>query len=93
MPDGGSIKINVKVSDGDKMEISILDEGCGIDDGLISNLGDPFFTTKTEGTGLGLMVSNQIIQDHQGIITFNSIVGNGTMVIVTIPISQVSGKK
>jgi signal transduction histidine kinase len=39
------------------------------------------------------MVSNQIIQDHQGKITFNSIVGNGTMVIVTIPISQVSGKK
>jgi signal transduction histidine kinase len=93
MPDGGSIRINVKVSDGDKMEISILDEGCGIDDGLISNLGDPFFTTKTDGTGLGLMVSNQIIQDHQGKITFNSIVGNGTMVIVTIPISQVSGKK
>jgi signal transduction histidine kinase len=93
MPDGGSIKINVKVSAGDKMEISILDEGCGIDDGIISNLGDPFFTTKTEGTGLGLMVSNQIIQDHQGKITFNSIVGNGTMVIVTMPISQVSGEK
>jgi signal transduction histidine kinase len=88
MPDGGSIKINVKVSDGDKMEISILDEGCGIDDGLISNLGDPFFTTKTEGTGLGLMVSNQIIQDHQGKITIKSSLGKGTMVNVKVPISQ-----
>lgn len=93
MPDGGRVKINVGVLGGNKMEISIRDEGCGIDDGLIPNLGEPFYTTKTEGTGLGLMVSNQIIQDHQGEITFKSIVGNGTMVIVTIPIVQVFGEK
>ncbi|TDL66588.1 two-component sensor histidine kinase [Rhodococcus qingshengii] len=93
MPDGGRVMINVGVLGGNKMEISIRDEGCGIDDGLIPNLGEPFYTTKTEGTGLGLMVSNQIIQDHQGEITFKSIVGNGTMVIVTIPIVQVFGKK
>jgi signal transduction histidine kinase len=93
MPDGGRVKINVRVLGGNKMEISIRDEGCGIDDGLIPNLGEPFYTTKTEGTGLGLMVSNQIIQEHQGEITFKSIVGNGTMVIVTIPKVQVFGKK
>ncbi|WHZ04111.1 ATP-binding protein [Neobacillus sp. YX16] len=93
MPDGGRVMIKVGVLGGNKMEISIRDEGCGIDDGLIPNLGEPFYTTKTEGTGLGLMVSNQIIQDHQGEITFKSIVGNGTMVIVTIPIVQVFGKK
>jgi signal transduction histidine kinase len=88
MPDGGRVKINIKVLDGNKMKISIQDEGYGIDAERIHNLGEPFYTTKNEGTGLGLMVSSQIIQDHKGELTFNSSVGNGTTVIVTIPITQ-----
>ncbi len=47
MPDGGKIKINVKVIEGKKMYISIQDEGCGIADENILNLGEPFYTTKT----------------------------------------------
>jgi signal transduction histidine kinase len=70
------------------MNISIQDEGCGIAKDSIPNLGEPFFTTKTDGTGLGLMVSNQIVQDHQGEITINSSVGKGTMINVTVPISH-----
>lgn len=88
MPTGGSITINVKVLDGKMMNISIQDEGCGIAEDDIPNLGEPFYTTKTEGTGLGLMVSSQIIQDHHGEIVIESSLDNGTKVIVTIPISQ-----
>lgn len=88
MPQGGKVKINVKVLDGTKMNISIQDEGCGIDEESIPNLGEPFYTTKTDGTGLGLMVSNQIVQDHRGEITIKSSLGEGTMVNVTVPISQ-----
>lgn len=88
MSDGGNIKVNVKVLDGSMMNISIQDEGCGIDEENISNLGEPFYTTKTEGTGLGLMVSNQIVHDHQGEITIKSSLGKGTMVNVKVPISQ-----
>lgn len=92
MLNGGKITINVKVLDGKKMNISIQDEGCGIDEDSIPNLGEPFFTTKSDGTGLGLMVSNQIVQDHQGEITIKSSVGKGTMVNVTVPISQTNRK-
>lgn len=93
MPNGGRITINVKVVDGKKMNISIQDEGCGIDEESIPNLGEPFYTTKTEGTGLGLMVSKQIIQDHHGEITIKSSLENGTLVNVTLPISHLNALK
>jgi signal transduction histidine kinase len=88
MPDGGRITIKVKVLDGKKMYISIEDEGCGIDEDSIPNLGEPFYTTKTEGTGLGLMVTNQIINDHLGEITITSKREIGTIIGVTLPITQ-----
>jgi signal transduction histidine kinase len=91
MPNGGRITINVKVLDGKEMNISILDEGCGIDEDSIPNLGEPFYTTKREGTGLGLMVSNQIIQDHRGAISIKSSLEKGTLVNVTLPISHLNG--
>ncbi|MCM3694391.1 ATP-binding protein [Neobacillus niacini] len=88
MPDGGRITIKVKVVDGKKMYITIEDEGCGIDEESIPNLGEPFYTTKTEGTGLGLMVTNQIINDHHGEITITSKREIGTIICVTLPITQ-----
>ncbi|SDM58607.1 ATP-binding protein [Bacillus sp. OK048] len=89
MPSGGKIKIKVKVVDLNKMNISIQDEGSGIDDKSILNLGEPFFTTKKDGTGLGLMVTKQIIGDHKGDLKIESKLGHGTKVIVTLPISQI----
>jgi signal transduction histidine kinase len=88
MADGGKITINVKVVEGTQMFISIEDEGCGIDELSIPNLGEPFFTTKQDGTGLGLMVTNQIIKDHKGKINIESHFSAGTRVCVTLPISQ-----
>jgi signal transduction histidine kinase len=88
MTDGGRITIKVKVLDGKKMYISIEDEGCGIDEDSIPNLGEPFYTTKTEGTGLGLMVTNQILNDHLGEIKITSKRDIGTIICVTLPITQ-----
>ncbi|MEH6994012.1 ATP-binding protein [Neobacillus drentensis] len=90
MPEGGKIKVDIKVLKGRKMSISIEDEGYGIAEENILNLGEPFFTTKKDGTGLGLMVSNQIILDHKGEIKIESSYGNGTRVKVTLPISQMN---
>jgi signal transduction histidine kinase len=90
MPDGGKIKVRVKVIKGNKMYISIKDEGCGIDGENLLNLGEPFYTTKKDGTGLGLMVTNQIIKDHKGHITFDSSQSNGAKVTVILPISQIN---
>jgi signal transduction histidine kinase len=86
MPDGGSIKVNVKVVEKQKMYISIQDEGCGIKDENIINLGEPFFTTKEDGTGLGLMVTNQIVKEHLGELNIQSEPERGTSVEVILPI-------
>ncbi|WML57536.1 ATP-binding protein [Neobacillus sp. PS2-9] len=86
MPDGGCIKINVKVVEKQKMHISIQDEGCGIKDENILNLGEPFFTTKEDGTGLGLLVTNQIVKEHLGKLKIESEPEKGTSVEVILPI-------
>jgi signal transduction histidine kinase len=88
MPGGGLIKINVKIFHEHKLVISILDEGCGIKEEDVKNLGDPFFTTKIDGNGLGLMVTNQIINDHRGELKFLSEIGCGTKVEVILPLTQ-----
>jgi signal transduction histidine kinase len=89
MPEGGRIEIRVKVLEKRTLSVSIQDEGCGIADENILNLGEPFFTTKTDGTGLGLMVTDQIIKDHRGAMKIKSIIDKGTRVIVTLPILQI----
>lgn len=88
MPVGGGIKIKIKVLKENKINISIQDEGCGIDDKDILNLGEPFYTTKKDGTGLGLMVTSQIINDHNGVLKIESNLGEGTKINVVLPISQ-----
>jgi signal transduction histidine kinase len=88
MPGGGSIKIIVKVIKGQKMSISIEDDGIGIEEDKIKNIGKPFYTTKSDGTGLGLMVTNQIIEDHKGSFNIRSRQKDGTKVEVVLPISQ-----
>lgn len=89
MPDGGKITITVKVSAGKELLTSIQDEGCGIPEECLQNLGDPFYTTKSEGTGLGLMVTNQIIKDHNGQLKIESCVGKGTKVNIMLPIKSI----
>ena len=54
----------------------------------IISLGEPFYTTKQDGTGLGLLVTNQIISDHIGEINIESSLDKGTKVNVILPISQ-----
>jgi signal transduction histidine kinase len=88
MPNGGKIKIDLKAAKENNLLISIHDEGCGISDGDIQNLGEPFYTNKKDGTGLGLMVTNQIIKDHCGELKFHSRIGIGTEVEVVLPIAQ-----
>lgn len=85
---GGTILISANVEEGDQVLISIKDEGCGIDKENLKRIADPFYTTKPDGTGLGLMVTKQIIEEHRAGILFESEVGKGTIVNLTIPIEQ-----
>lgn len=85
MPSGGLIHINVSHRR-EHISITIADEGEGIPDEMISKIGDPFFTGKETGTGLGIMVSQRIINSHRGTMDIRSQVKVGTTVHVMLPI-------
>ncbi|MBF7148601.1 ATP-binding protein [Bacillus toyonensis] len=80
---GGTITIKVTVEDG--IVVQVKDEGCGIPKDKISKLNEAFYTTKETGTGLGLVVTEKIIKDHNGKMSFESEVGVGTTVKVMLP--------
>jgi PAS domain S-box-containing protein len=84
--ESGEIRICSTVKD-DKVFVTIEDEGCGIAPERLALLGEPFYSTKEKGTGLGLMITFKIIKEHKGEIMFNSKVGEGTKVTVSFPIS------
>lgn len=88
MPEGGKLSIEGSQVADDKVSIRICDEGCGIPADIKEKLFQPFFTTKDYGTGLGLMVSNKIIEDHHGRIEIESNERNGTKVEIILPIIQ-----
>ncbi|ALC80877.1 MULTISPECIES: PAS domain-containing protein [Bacillus] len=77
MPAGGKIDIAIQ-AEKDYIEIVIKDEGEGIPEDILKRIGEPFLTTKEKGTGLGLMISYKIIEDHQGTVKVKSKIGEGT---------------
>lgn len=72
-------------SDGGEIVIHVKDSGGGMDDNELSRLGEPYFSSKTKGTGLGLMVTFRIIEVMRGNIEFKSKKGVGTEAIVRFP--------
>ncbi len=85
MPNGGQTRIRTDVAD-DRVIIEVIDTGVGIPKERLEKIGEPFFTLKEKGMGLGLTMSNKIIQDHQGTFNIMSKVGLGTKVIITFPV-------
>lgn len=88
MPSGGMVQIRTDNA-GDHLQIEFIDTGAGIPADKLKNLGDPFFTTKESGTGLGFMVSKKIIEDHNGQLAVSSVVGEGTVIRVRLPVVPV----
>ena len=84
----GSITITTRHI-GDDISIMIADSGVGMPKNIISNIFDPFFTTKNvrEGTGLGLHIVRSVIEAHQGTISVDSQVGQGTSFIILLPVT------
>ncbi|WP_189655266.1 PAS domain-containing sensor histidine kinase [Bacillus sp. HNG] len=68
MPNGGKIIVKAKNINNNMVSIQIVDQGMGIEEERIPKLGEPFYTTKENGTGLGLMVCFRIIEQHGGIM-------------------------
>lgn len=88
MPDGGTIYVTMDVVDEDYVMLTIVDEGVGMSSEQLARLGEPFFTSKEKGTGLGLMICYRIIENHRGKITFQSEPQVGTTVKIILPIKK-----
>lgn len=92
MPTGGRLKVEVRDNPtGDTVDIKIADTGVGISPENLRQIFEPFFTTKSPdeygrgGTGLGLSVCRQIIEQHHGRIRVESVVGKGSTFVVKLP--------
>ena len=83
---GGELKIEVHPRNNHKILVTVTDTGAGIPEDKLDNIFDPFFTTKRGGTGLGLSICYGIIESHQGEIEVKSKVGQGTTILITLPL-------
>lgn len=87
MQDGGKLTLSLDVRDG-MMNLLVADTGVGISGDNKQNIFQPFYTTKSSGTGLGLYYSKLAVQSHGGKIYFKSEKGEGTSFLVTLPLER-----
>src|SRR5690606_6608096 len=86
VPDVESPRILVTVAgEGKKVKITVADNGVGIPEELGTRIFEPKFTTKSSGTGLGLGMVKNIVENYRGTITFTSKLGKGTVFTVKFP--------
>lgn len=88
-PEGVALTVAVEpAADADSSaRITIRDEGTGMDEGTLRRLFEPFYTTKSQGTGLGMAIAKKIVELHKGRLEVRSEVGRGTTVSVTLPLT------
>jgi signal transduction histidine kinase len=84
-PANGAVEVRVEMSDGEA-RVVVSDHGVGMPEEIIRRLGEPFFTTKERGSGLGLGISRRVVDEHGGSIEFASVPGQGTSVTVRLPV-------
>ena len=84
-PQSARLKVHL-YSRGTALRLCISDNGSGIDSATLARLGEPFFTTKKTGTGLGVAVVKAVARAHQGDLQLRSRVGRGTCAILTLPL-------
>jgi len=84
MPDGGQIVVRTLAA-GDRVVLHLIDTGCGIDDHTAAHMFEAFFSTKPNGSGLGLPTTHKIIEAHGGRIHVQSEVGRGTQFTIELP--------
>ena len=85
MPDGGRIEFTVELLTSNHVQVQVRDHGIGIPKENLARMGDPFFTNKEKGTGLGLMVTQRIIFNHKGTFDIQSKENEGTVVTIALP--------
>ncbi|MCT8139341.1 PAS domain S-box protein [Anaerobacillus sp. CMMVII] len=84
----GNVWVNINKNSNEDVFVTVEDEGLGISEEILTKLGEPFYSSKEKGTGLGLTVSSKIVEQHGGTISFYSKEGIGTKVEVHLPINS-----
>ncbi|MFD1018295.1 ATP-binding protein [Thalassobacillus hwangdonensis] len=84
MEQPGDIRIHAK-TDGDQIYLEVVDQGPGIPDHLIHKVSEPFYTTKKNGTGLGLMICKQLLEKHDGNLEISQNHGKGSTFRIVLP--------
>ena len=96
-PENGNITVRTRsfVKPGGEryLQIEFTDTGCGIATEYLEDIFTPFFTTKTKGSGLGLSISSQIVQDHKGYIDVESRLKKGSSFFINLPMRQENPKR
>lgn len=87
-PSGSKVTITLEKSGTDEVAVTIKDNGYGISEEFLKRIGEPFYSSKEKGTGLGLTVSQKIVEAHHGIMKFSSKADDGTEVLITLPVTK-----
>ena len=87
MKDGGKLLVSTKLKN-DRLLVAIADTGCGMDAETVSRIFEPYFTTKANGTGLGLTMVYKIIKELGGDIDVKSFPDEGTIFTISLPVPQ-----
>ena len=85
MPAGGTVTVRTRRGDDGAVEVEVADTGAGIPHGDLQRIFDPFYSTKSGGTGLGLAFTLQVVEEHGGSIGCQSEPGRGTVFTVRLP--------
>ena len=87
MPDGGTLRLATEGTV-DELRIIVQDSGTGISDELQGKIFEPYYTTKENGTGLGLTLAYKIVKEHGGEMSVRSRTGQGSVFVISLPIPQ-----
>jgi len=90
MPSGGELEVTTR-SEKDRIRIDVRDHGAGLPDVPVDRLFEPFFSTRPDGTGLGLAVSRQIAVSHDGRLTAETAEGGGARFSLELPEASAEG--
>jgi len=94
MPNGGELTITTRRSDDDRWAfVAFRDRGVGLSKEVMAHLFEPFYTTKSKGTGVGLAISYGLVEQHGGTIEVESTEGQGSCFTVKLPTGAVNGRQ
>ena len=84
MPDGGTLSVKTSASDA-ALLVEVADTGCGMTEEQLANVFEPFYTTRSQGLGLGMPYARKVIEQHGGAVSVRSRPGAGTTIRVELP--------